>query len=166
MLKAKTENERLGRVQKENILNATFLSFTRTFVLSNNKSHAATTATIQNVTEPDICLWIKEVLEGRDKSFWGDTHVEVVTEFSTSFHRQCQQRVKSCPTRWCENFKGKDILGYVLKQKFFYCRGTKEGQMIFFYISEYEITQSLAPWNRTQSMNYLVVGSQRVKLNI
>ena len=37
-------------------------------------------------------------------------------------------------------------------------------QVDFFYMSEYEITRSLAAWKRTQSASYLVVGGQRVNL--
>ena len=36
----------------------------------------------------------------------------------------------------------------------------KKRQIDFFYISEYEITRSLAPWKGVQSTSYLVVGSR------
>ena len=39
----------------------------------------------------------------------------------------------------------------------------KNRQPYFFYISEYEITRDLAPWKGTQSIIYLIVGSQCVK---
>ena len=38
----------------------------------------------------------------------------------------------------------------------------KKQQVDFFYMSEYDITRSLASWKRTQSKSYLVVGSQCV----
>ena len=45
----------------------------------------------------------------------------------------------------------------------FHWKTIKKRQVVFFYMSEYEIRRSLAPWKRMESTSYLVVGSQRVK---
>ena len=41
----------------------------------------------------------------------------------------------------------------------------KKRQVVFFYLSKYEITRSLVHWKGTQFTSYLVVGRQRIKAN-